>query len=42
METLLGLGALWAVAAALVTWGLTNASAHEEPFRIDANRLLRG
>jgi hypothetical protein len=41
METLFGLGALWTVAAALVTWGLANASAHDEPFRLDTDRLLR-
>lgn len=40
METLLGLGALWAAAAAAVTLGLARAAHHDEPFRLDAEHLV--
>lgn len=40
METLLGLGALWVAAAAVVTLGLGRAGARDEPFRLDHDRVL--
>ena len=40
METLLGLGALWFAAAAAVTVVVTHGAAHDEPFRLEADRLL--
>ena len=40
METLLGLGALWVVAATALTFALGRAAADDEPFRLDRDNVL--
>lgn len=41
MEILLGLGAVWLIAAAAVTFGLGRAAAYEDQFRLDAELVSR-